>query len=422
VLAGCGSETPSPQPSLSAVIPAYAVAGTSDLAIVVTGSNFVSESTVYWNTAPLVTTMLSSTQLQAQLTASELALPGSFYVKVVNAPPGGGISDATTFTVGAVAYPMVAVSQPTNDLAWDSKRGLIYLSVPSTAGAYGNMIAALDPDAGAIVAAQFAGSEPTLLALSDDDQFLYVTLNGASSVVRFALPSFALSFEYSLGPTNDLGPLFALDLQVAPGSPTTSAVAVGSSDLLAWGPTLLIFDDATPRALAPQGWFDSIQWGSDSAHLYAATNDLTSFDFYSLNITAAGASIAQDYEGVEPDLGYFGGQIHFDRGTRLIYSDNSIVVDPMTGEAAGYFPSGGWLVPDSPNGRVFALLTPLVGAASVSIQVFDISSAAVLASIPLQGVQGNPLKFIRWGPRGLAFCTDAGFIYLVTGGFVDGSG
>ena len=254
------------------------------------------------------------------------------------------------------------------------------------------------------------------------DQFLYVGLNGSASVARFSLPSLAPSLEYSLGATNSNGPLFVLDLQVAPGAPHTTAVSVGESSLYAWAPILVIFDDGVRRGLQPFGNLDSLQWGADASHLFAANNDTTGFDFFSLAVNSSGPSIAADYGGVEPWLGLFGsGRIHFDRGTNFIYSDNSLVIDPTNGNVVGGFPVGGWLLPDSAHGRVFVLYAPKADTSPVAIEVYDLNSAELIASIPLPSIQGVPSEFIRWGAKGLAFCTDAGFIYLANGGFVDGS-
>jgi hypothetical protein len=73
-------------------------------------------------------------------------------------------------------------NQLANDLVWDAAHQLIYLSVPSLASANGNTVAALNPLTGAIEFSQFADSEPDALALSDDYQFLYAGIDGASSV------------------------------------------------------------------------------------------------------------------------------------------------------------------------------------------------------------------------------------------------
>jgi hypothetical protein len=101
---------------------------------------------------------------------------------------------------------------------WDSVNKVIYLSAPSTATANANTIAVLNPSLGTIVSAKSAGSEPDALAIAGDSSYLYVGLDGQSTVQRFTLPALATDISYPLGTSKYFGPYFALDLQVAPGA------------------------------------------------------------------------------------------------------------------------------------------------------------------------------------------------------------
>ena len=79
-----------------------------------------------------------------------------------------------------------------------------------------------------ITSSPFAGSNPDALAISDDSSFLYVGLDGSASVQRFTLPSLIEGYQlFDLGSNNFYGAYFALDLQVAPGLPHTTAVTLG---------------------------------------------------------------------------------------------------------------------------------------------------------------------------------------------------
>jgi hypothetical protein len=156
--------------------------------------------------------------------------------------------------------------------------------------------------------------------------------------------------------------------------------------------------------------------------VYAANNSTSSFDFYSLSVNPGGISLQADYDGAVSYNGAFGVRIHFDRGSQLIYIDNGLVLDPSSGLAKGAFAASGLMVPDSTVGRTFFLTKPADGSPGLSVEVFDLTHFTSITSITIREATGNPLSFIRWGPRGLAFCTDAGNIFLVTGGFVDGSG
>jgi hypothetical protein len=67
----------------------------------VTGSGFVSASTVRWNGSSRTTTFVSATQLTAAIPASDLAAAGTAQVTVFTPAPGGGTSSARSFTVTA---------------------------------------------------------------------------------------------------------------------------------------------------------------------------------------------------------------------------------------------------------------------------------------------------------------------------------
>ncbi|HMK22048.1 MAG TPA: hypothetical protein VK466_06915 [Terriglobales bacterium] len=174
-------------------------------------------------------------------------------------PPSNPVPAIVSFNI----QPTV-VNQLANDMVWDSTHQVIYLSVPSLAPSNGNTIAILNPATGSIQSTQFAGSEPDVLALSDDNQFLYAGVDGSSSVHRFTLPNLLPDIKYSLGAGSyPEGPYFGVDLQVAPGKPRTTAVSRGAFNVnpVALG-GMAIFDDATMRstvANSPGDLFYSLQ-------------------------------------------------------------------------------------------------------------------------------------------------------------------
>src|SRR5207248_7441033 len=66
-----------------------------------TGTNFLASSVVRWNGSNRTTTFVSTTQLQAQILASDIAATGTAAVTVFNPTPGGGTSSSVTFTITA---------------------------------------------------------------------------------------------------------------------------------------------------------------------------------------------------------------------------------------------------------------------------------------------------------------------------------
>jgi hypothetical protein len=110
LLAGCGggissstSTTKNPVPTISAISPASAFAGSQPLTMTVTGSNFISSSVVNWKGVSRTTTYISSSQLSAAITGDDLAAAGTAAVTVFNPTPGGGTSGSLSFTINSAS-------------------------------------------------------------------------------------------------------------------------------------------------------------------------------------------------------------------------------------------------------------------------------------------------------------------------------
>ena len=92
-----------PVPIISGLSPSGTVAGSGGFTLTVNGSNFVAGAVVQWNGSARPTSFASSTQLQATISASDVALANTVLVTVINPAPGGGTSNAVAFTISAVA-------------------------------------------------------------------------------------------------------------------------------------------------------------------------------------------------------------------------------------------------------------------------------------------------------------------------------
>ncbi len=99
-----------PVPATTSLSPASATAGGLAFTLTVDGSSFTSSSVVRWNGADRATTYLSATQLTASISASDIASAGTASVTVFNPAPGGGTSNAQTFTISAADNPVPATT------------------------------------------------------------------------------------------------------------------------------------------------------------------------------------------------------------------------------------------------------------------------------------------------------------------------
>ena len=82
-------------PSLSSISPTSLSAGGPGLLLTVNGNNFQRNSTVNWNGAVRPTTFVSSHQLIAAISASDVAIPGPAKVSVLSPPEVSPITFTT---------------------------------------------------------------------------------------------------------------------------------------------------------------------------------------------------------------------------------------------------------------------------------------------------------------------------------------
>jgi hypothetical protein len=98
-----------PLPSINSLSPSTVTARGGDFTLTVNGSGFVGTSVVRVNGADRATTFVNNTQLQAAITAADIAAAGSAQITVFTPAPGGGTSNALTLTI-TLDNPVPAIS------------------------------------------------------------------------------------------------------------------------------------------------------------------------------------------------------------------------------------------------------------------------------------------------------------------------
>jgi DNA-binding beta-propeller fold protein YncE len=94
-----GGENLNPVPTTTSLSPTSTVVGGNDFTLTVNGTNFIASSSVLWNGSPRVTTFVSNFQVTATILGTDIASVGTSSVAVSNLAPGGGTSNAQTFTI-----------------------------------------------------------------------------------------------------------------------------------------------------------------------------------------------------------------------------------------------------------------------------------------------------------------------------------
>lgn len=104
-----GRSSPIPDPQISFLDPNSADTGDPAFILTVTGSGFVSDSVVRWNGSDRTTTFISSTELKAEIPASDLEFGGEKDITVF-IPTTNSESNSVTFTVGSVQQDVFTAS------------------------------------------------------------------------------------------------------------------------------------------------------------------------------------------------------------------------------------------------------------------------------------------------------------------------
>lgn len=440
--AGGGSVLPPPVPqdipTLTTIAPSIAPVGGSALNLVLSGSNFKNGATVQWNGATLSSSWVSATQMTATIPASNFVSAGSAKVTVTNPSPGGGTSAAQTFTINAAPAATTWVRSMTGittaqDIVWDAAHGKLYVSISPTDTAAPNTIIPINPVTAAAGAPVGAGNNPFPLSISSDASYLWVGLNGDSTVQRFLLPGLTKDISIPLPKDSSGNPEQAVSLEAARVNPHTVALVAGP---FGTGNGVYIYDDAIQRPNSIPGrvaggpGVDWIQWGASDSTIYG--NSFGGGAVATLNVTSSGASVKSSSGGrIGPESQY----TQYDKGNRRLYSTNR-AFNPIDGSQIGQFavPLGERVcTADSSLGRYYCVFANLNSGTDVSLfelWVYDLNSYALIdrvffgpsAGTPVSSVTGALVRLIRWGSAGLALITNTGAHYGSGGLFlIDGA-
>ena len=368
------------------------------------------------------------TQLLPGTYTDTLTVQGCYDSACVN-PIGGPQFVQLTYTISngvAGGYSINVYPLSGNDLIWDSARGVLYVSVPSSAGANGNSIEVVNPATGTVINTVFAGAEPRTLALSDDAQFLYVALTGANTVQRFVLPALTPDITIQLSSDPFFGPLYAGDIKVMPGAPHTLAVARIITSGEPNGAGVQIFDDTVARAATTTGagagqTINSIVWAGSATSLLGADTSPVSAQgpIYSMTVGPSGVSIvgnAANAAGV--------GRMYYVGG--LVYYDSGAVANPaLSGNAvvAACAPSNTLFQAraEAVDGTLQSVFQLANYGTDVMLLSYQTQTCQPIATAGMGGVSLDPYtvpRLIRWGANGLAFLTTDGKLVTITGRFV----
>lgn len=303
---------------------------------------------------------------------------------------------------------VIKLQLATNDLIFDPGTQKVYASTPGSLASFGNSLAPINPATGVVSQPVFVGVDPTRLAISSNNQYLYVGLDGPAGVRRFDLQSQTPGLQFSLGVSSSHGPLYVQDMEVQPGNPSVVAISLKNKNFFPSFEGVAVFDEGVKRSnvLPDNHGSSAIEFSATPSVLYGLDTGSTASGLQKLNVDASGVSVTSEVRNLISGAGDF----EFENG--LIYANNGQVVDPETQTILGSFPISGLMATDVAANRVYFIdWSPL--APTVTIYAFDRTTFLPVGFLVIQNVSGKPGSFIRCGTNRLAFRTSGNEVYFV---------
>ncbi len=383
----------------------------TDTKLTVYGTGFSSASTVSYNSQPVSTTYLNSISLSATIPASQLLFPGTGNVTVATPAPGGGTSNALVYT----AYVPIV----NNSMVYNPTNGLIYVSVPSSAGpAYGNSVVSVDPQTGAIGTPIRVGAEPNKLAVTDDGKFLWVALDGAAAVCRVDLTTGAVGPQFGFGGNGGIyqSPATVTAMIALPGSDNSVVVSTNGE----YSPSIGIYDNGVFRGTPSTTYnfnsaYSALQADGSRGEIYAAVDSTYAVYTYSASgLTQQTTASNGTYTNYSPaDLQITGSRAYTDVG-KVYDSESGALLG--TFYQSGTIVAGGATTADTTLGKAFVLDSATQYGSINQIQIFNLSdfnpTGSSVIPISVSPTSSSLSTLIRWGTNGLAFRASDG-IYSI---------
>jgi uncharacterized repeat protein (TIGR01451 family) len=314
---------------------------------------------------------------------------------------GNNVAITPVQVLGSTNAPALQLRLPVRQMIYDRVRDLLYATVPGSNGFLGNVIARISPGSGSVTGSTFVGSEPNRLALSDDNRFLYVSLNGRMSVRRMDLTGQLTDLEFPLV----IGSAYnAFDIKTQPGCPEGLAASIASlNGTMDYPETVAFYDHGVPR---PQtsgvtGLTKPIVFSPDGRTIYGSITFGVGYGFVRLSVNDQGITTIDS-------MFSYGGDNDLVLANGLVYGDSGHVFDPNLPLLLTNLPSSGPVATDDTS--VFYLVQ--VGT-NWQLRAYQLGTFASRGTNTIAGVQGTPYGLLRCGSDRIAFNTTSNQLFII---------
>lgn len=297
----------------------------------------------------------------------------------------------------------------TNDLVYDSVTNKIYASIPSANGSNGNSIGVINPNTHLLENTIFIGSEPTVLAISDNGQYIYSGFSGSSTVRRFDVTTQTAGLQFSLGSDTSTGSYYVEDIEVMPNQPTTIAISRKNNGFSPRHEGVVIYDNNVMRLTTTPDHTGSnrIEFTSQNS-LIGYNNESTEFGIRRLSVNSSGVSNVSVSQNVLSNF-----YLDFIYKDNYMYSFDGKVVDITTAPfVIGQFSNAtGPVVYDTYYNRVCFASYDFSG--NITFKRFNPNNFLLYDSLPISQAFGSVKNIITCGNGCYAFNTTDNKVIII---------
>lgn len=291
-----------------------------------------------------------------------------------------------------------------NTLLYDPFRAHLYVAVRATAVKDASCIVAIDPATGAAVWSVNVGSDPHVLALSDNGAVLWVAFKGVHAIQRLDLETRMPGPLFDVG-RRSLDPLFVEQMVVLPGTDDSVVVSLFDPKLRPGHEGVAIFDNGIkrPRSTQVRTGANLLVLTDERDTLIGYNSKTTEFGLRRLDILPKGVMEGEVVRGVVA-----GDNLELTFADGRLWCSDGTMLDASTLKRVGKIPTKGSVAVDVPGNRVYFL-----DRDRRVLEAFDLKRTALMRSQPME-LDKTASQLTNLAGTALAYRTDRQVIILPT--------
>ncbi len=307
------------------------------------------------------------------------------------------------------------LSQPTGDIAFSPRLGILFATVPASGGVYSNTLLAIDPRSGTITNSYPVGYDPGQLELAPDEQFLYLTVSNRFAMRRFDLATRTAGPMIPMGKSFVGTQLYVQDMAILGG--VSNSVVVKLDDTSGNSQGVWRYDNGNAAGLGQFALLDPYTIvanpSNETVYAYQFNNQFPLMR----GLARPGSSLT-----VTNGLLHSGGMVYRD-GVLYDYAGRALVADTFA--LLGDYPqiqehSYDRAIPEvDPDLKRTFYLTGYesCGAYYYTLKAYDRDRFALVGRlpIPVSLLQGGPGRLLRCSPDSLVFNTGTQIWFVRSG-------